>query len=105
MVAGLLESAPFIPQCSSMGFMAEVPVYSFSMPTHYQGSPEEVRALNTFIKLMRASGSLLARTSRPLTADGLTAGQFGVLETLLHLGHSTNASWRASICKAVGISP
>lgn len=56
------------------------------MPTHYQGPPEEVRALDAFIKLMRASGSLLARSSRPLAADGLTAGQFGVLEALLHLG-------------------
>ena len=56
------------------------------MPTHYQGPPDEVRALDTFIKVMRASGSLLTRTNRSLTADGLTAGQFGVLETLLHLG-------------------
>ena len=56
------------------------------MPTHYQGPPEEVRALDTFIKLMRATGSLLAQTSRPLAAEGLTAGQFGVLESLLHLG-------------------
>ena len=56
------------------------------MPTHHQGPPDEVRALDAFIKLMRAAGSLLARTSRPLAADGLTAGQFGVLETLFHLG-------------------
>ena len=56
------------------------------MPTHYQGKPEEVRALNAFIKLARAAGSVLARTSRPLAATGLTASQFGVLETLLHLG-------------------
>ena len=56
------------------------------MPTHHQGPPDEVRALDAFIKLVRAAGSLLARTSRPLAADGLTAGQFGVLETLFHLG-------------------
>ena len=56
------------------------------MPTHYQGKPEEVRALNAFIKLVRAAGSVLARTSRPLGATGLTGSQFGVLETLLHLG-------------------
>ncbi len=56
------------------------------MPTHHQGSPEEVRALDTFIKLMRATNSLLAHTIRPLAAEGLTAGQFGVLESLLHLG-------------------
>ncbi len=56
------------------------------MPTHYQGEPEEVRALNAFIKLVRAAGSVLTRTSRPLGANGLTISQFGVLETLLHLG-------------------
>lgn len=56
------------------------------MPTHYQGPPDEVRALDTFIKLVRAAGSLITRTSRPLTTCGLTVGQFGVLETLLHLG-------------------
>ncbi len=56
------------------------------MPTHYQGKPDEIRALNAFIKLARAAGSVLARTGRPLAATGLTASQFGVLETLLHLG-------------------
>ena len=56
------------------------------MPTHHQGPPNEVRALDTFIKLVRAAGSIIARTSRPLSANGLTIGQFGVLETLLHLG-------------------
>ena len=56
------------------------------MPTHYQGPASEVRALNTFIKLVRAAGSVVARSSRPLSVSGLTVGQFGVLETLLHLG-------------------
>ncbi len=56
------------------------------MPTHYQGPPQEVRALETFIKLVRAASSVIARTSRPLASSGLTVGQFGVLETLLHLG-------------------
>ena len=56
------------------------------MPTQYQGCPSEVRALDAFIKLVRASGSVLARTSRHLAAEGLTVGQFGILETLLHLG-------------------
>ncbi len=56
------------------------------MPTHHQGPAEEVRALDAFIKLARAAGSVLARTNRLLAEDGLTAGQFGVLETLYHLG-------------------
>ena len=56
------------------------------MPTRYQGCPYDARALDAFIKLMRASGSVEARTSRHLAAAGLTVGQFGILETLLHLG-------------------
>ena len=56
------------------------------MPTHHQGSPADVRALDAFIKLVRASGSVLTRTGRHLATEGLTVGQFGILETLLHLG-------------------
>ena len=56
------------------------------MPTHYQGCPYSVRALDAFIELVRASGSVVARTSRHLATEGLTVGQFGILETLWHLG-------------------
>ena len=56
------------------------------MPTHHQGSPEEIRALNAFIKLTRATDSLTARLFRRGTLEDLTIGQFGVLESLYHLG-------------------
>ena len=56
------------------------------MPTHYKGTEEERRALDVFIKLMRAAESVADRTGRPVTAAGLTRSQFGVLETLYHLG-------------------
>jgi MarR family 2-MHQ and catechol resistance regulon transcriptional repressor len=56
------------------------------MPTHYQGTPQETLALNTFIKLTRATDSLLSRLSQRKTWGELTASQFGVLETLYHLG-------------------
>lgn len=56
------------------------------MSTRHQGTPAEVRALDAFIKLVRAAGSVVGCTSGPITAHGLTVGQFGVLETLLHLG-------------------
>lgn len=56
------------------------------MPTHYTGDRETVRALNAFINLVRASDSLLARLSPLFEPHGLTPGQFGVLETLFHLG-------------------
>ena len=56
------------------------------MPTHYEGSEEEVRALNAFVNLMRGSDSLARRLAAELDSRGLTTGQFGVLEALYHLG-------------------
>ena len=56
------------------------------MPTHYQGSEKERRALDVYIKLFRASESVASRTIGPMTVAGLTPSQFGVLETLYHLG-------------------
>src|SRR5205807_198527 len=56
------------------------------MPTHYDGTEEERRALDVFIKLMRAANSVGDRTGDPIAAAGLTPSQFGVLETLYYLG-------------------
>jgi MarR family transcriptional regulator, 2-MHQ and catechol-resistance regulon repressor len=56
------------------------------LPTHFEGSAETKRALNAFINLLRATNSLQARLSAQLDGQGLTVGQFGVLEALLHLG-------------------
>ena len=57
------------------------------MPTRYKGSPAEVLALNTIIKLTRSLNSMQARLSPQLQRDfGLTESQFGVLEALLHVG-------------------
>ena len=56
------------------------------MPSHYQGREETVRALNAYVNLMRASDSVAAHMSAQIEESGLTLGQFGVLEVLLHLG-------------------
>lgn len=56
------------------------------MPTHFRGSEESVRALNAYINLVRATDSLLAAASAHIEAEGLTLGQFGILESLFHLG-------------------
>ncbi|GIK36350.1 MAG: MarR family transcriptional regulator [Chloroflexota bacterium] len=56
------------------------------MPTHYLGTDQEILALDTFIKLSRASDALMARLSHRGTMTNLTVSQFGVLETLYHLG-------------------
>ena len=60
--------------------------FQTQMPTHYAGTEEERRALDVFVKLMRAAQSVADRTSAPMAAAGLTWSQFGVLETLYHLG-------------------
>ena len=56
------------------------------MSTRYQGSEEEIRALDTYIKLMRATGSVTCRAHTHLMEEKLTISQFGVLEALFHLG-------------------
>jgi MarR family 2-MHQ and catechol resistance regulon transcriptional repressor len=56
------------------------------MGTKYQGTDDEKRALDTYIKLTRAANSLLDRTNRHLDDFQLTPSQFGALEALYHLG-------------------
>jgi MarR family 2-MHQ and catechol resistance regulon transcriptional repressor len=59
---------------------------AFMMPTHYKGDPAEILALDTVIKLERAASSLIVRLQRLFAEWNLTDSQFGVLETLFHLG-------------------
>ena len=56
------------------------------MPTRYRGSAAERRALDAYIKLMRAAESVTARLAAGVREAGLTTTQLGVLEALLHLG-------------------
>src|SRR4030095_12348702 len=56
------------------------------MPTRYPGSPAETAALDAYIKLMRAAEALTGRVGGVMAAAGLTIGQFGALEALLHPG-------------------
>lgn len=56
------------------------------MPTHYSGSDTERRALDTYIKFVRAAESMLARLSSGLAEHNLTLSQFGTLEVIYHLG-------------------
>jgi MarR family 2-MHQ and catechol resistance regulon transcriptional repressor len=57
-----------------------------AMGTHYKGNRKEVNALNTYIKLVRASESIKARINEPLIKKGLTESQFYVLDVLFYLG-------------------
>ncbi|WP_375766225.1 MarR family transcriptional regulator [Archangium gephyra] len=56
------------------------------MPAHYKGSAREVRALDTFVKLTRATETLGARLQRHLASLEITPPQLAVLEALLHVG-------------------
>ena len=55
------------------------------MGTHFRGAARETRALDAYIKLLRAAESVVTRAHRRTACD-LTVSQFGVLESLLHLG-------------------
>ena len=72
------------------------------MPTHYKGTAQEALALNTFIKLTRATDSLLARLSRREAFDDLTPRQFGALESLYHLGSMRQGEISAKLLKSGG---
>jgi MarR family transcriptional regulator, 2-MHQ and catechol-resistance regulon repressor len=56
------------------------------MPTRYQGTETETRALNALITLLRAAEAFGAALHRELAGRKLTSSQFGILEALLHLG-------------------
>jgi MarR family 2-MHQ and catechol resistance regulon transcriptional repressor len=56
------------------------------MGTKHKGNASEVRALDAYIKLMRAADSVTSRVSKSLAPHNLTVSQFGVLEALMHLG-------------------
>ena len=72
------------------------------MGTHYKGTEKEVRTLNAFIKLMRATESMNNRLSRHLAEQDLTMSQFGVLEALLHLGPLNQKSLAEKLLKSGG---
>ena len=56
------------------------------MGTHYNGSKKEIRALDSYIKLMRAADTINSAVNLSLSKFGLTEGQFNVLDALYHLG-------------------
>ncbi len=56
------------------------------MGTHYKGSKKEIRALDSYIKLMRAADTINSAVNLSLSKFGLTESQFNVLDALYHLG-------------------
>jgi len=72
------------------------------MPTKYAGTTEERRALDTFIKLVRATESVNARLQAGLADGRVTGSQFGVLEALLHLGPLNQCDLGRKLLKSSG---
>lgn len=72
------------------------------MGTHYRGSVPEVRALNTYIKLMRCTDTLQGGLERALECEGFSEGQFGILEVLLHLGAMSPTDLRRRVFRSGG---
>jgi MarR family 2-MHQ and catechol resistance regulon transcriptional repressor len=70
------------------------------MPTRHQGSPDEVEALDAYIKLMRAANSVAGRMNRELVSSRLTESQFAVLEVLMHHGPLHQCQIAAKILKS-----
>lgn len=72
------------------------------MGTKYQGTEKEIRALNTYIKLVRATESITARLNRHLVQEGLSVSQFDVLEAIHHLGPLCQRDIARKIRKSTG---
>ncbi len=72
------------------------------MGTRYNGTKDEVRALNTYVKLNRANESISTRIHHHLDIANLTVSQFGVLEALFHLGPLSQRDLAQKLLKSGG---
>jgi MarR family 2-MHQ and catechol resistance regulon transcriptional repressor len=72
------------------------------MATHFAGEAREVRALDAYIKLSRASGTLDGLLAANLARLGLTTGQLGVMEALMHLGPLTQSDLGRKLLRSGG---
>jgi MarR family 2-MHQ and catechol resistance regulon transcriptional repressor len=72
------------------------------MASKHRGSPGENRALDAYVKLQRASDTVLARTTGHLADHHLSISQFGVLEALYHLGTLSQRDLAAKLLRSTG---
>lgn len=72
------------------------------MGTKFKGSKKEIQALDAFIKLKRASESLSSRITSEFSKNHISESQFGVLETLHHLGPLCQKELGEKILKSTG---
>lgn len=64
--------------------------------------PAVEEAVRAYVKLMRASRSVLARVEPGLAGQGLTPTQLGVLEALLHKGAMTQRDLGRKVLTSAG---
>jgi len=72
------------------------------MGTNYKGSKKTIDALNSYIKLIRSAESLSSKLNLMLSNYGLTESQFGVLDSLYHLGPMKQKEIGKKILKSGG---
>ncbi len=72
------------------------------MATHYNGTATEKLALDVFIKLSRAAETVSHLANSHLQTHRLTISQFGVLESLHHLGPLQTNELGSKILKSSG---
>src|SRR5271154_1833041 len=72
------------------------------MATHFKGDAREVRALDAYIKLSRASGTLDARPATNLARLGLTTGPPGGVEAPMTLGPLTQSELGRKLLRSGG---
>lgn len=72
------------------------------MGTKYKGTKKEIRALDTYIKLIRASDFITSKISRLLSKSGLTESQFNILDALYHLGPLSQRDLGTKLLKSGG---
>jgi len=73
-----------------------------NMGSRHKGCKSEKRALDTLIKLARATESVMACVARVIAGSNLTPGQFGVIEAIYHLGPLDQVSLGKKILKSGG---
>lgn len=72
------------------------------MGSSYRGDEKTWRALDTYIKLMRASESMTARVTKHLPGSDLNISQFDVLEAIHFLGPLCQRDIAQKIRKSTG---
>ena len=72
------------------------------MSTRYDGTPQEIRALDAYIKLQRAAETVMGHTTAHLAERGLSLSQFAVLEALHHLGTLSQRALADKLLKSTG---